>query len=147
MRGNHDRWVFTGMLRDRPKATQIEHLTPECQTFLRALPATRDLDTAVGRLLLCHGMGTFDLETVTAYHTVYALMNNERLKRVIADGYRVMVAGHSHARLNVDVGGLKVINAGTICEPEDAGVLVLDFRKKVLRWVSLEGKQIEESAM
>lgn len=144
VRGNHDRWLFTGIMRDLPKATRIEQLTPASQTFLRELPAWRDLETPAGRVLLCHGVGGFDLETVTAYHTDYALKNNERLQRVIAGGYRVMLAGHSHERLHLDVGRLKVLNAGALCQPESAGVLVLDFAGNLLQWVSLEGTQIEE---
>jgi predicted phosphodiesterase len=61
VRGNHDRWslennnqrVLLGISDQWP-------LAPESIEFLKTLPPTREFDTALGLLLLCHGTGEDD---------------------------------------------------------------------------------------
>ena len=134
VRGNHDRWLFTGMLRDRPTSTQLESLPDRDREFLRTLPPTRTIRTVLGSLLLCHGIGTFDLETVTAYHTEYSLANNRLFREVVEAGHAVMVAGHSHERLVVRTQGLLIINAGAVAHPADAGFVMADLAAKSIQW-------------
>jgi predicted phosphodiesterase len=57
VRGNHDRWVLEGVLRDLPDAHALDQLAPETVRYLRDLPASVDVKLADGtRLVLCHGV-------------------------------------------------------------------------------------------
>jgi predicted phosphodiesterase len=141
--GNHDRWLFTGLLRDRPKATGLGSLSSEHLKFLKTLPAYRELDTPVGRMLLCHGIGASDLEKITDLDTDYSLKVNRALQEVLAsERYRVMVNGHSHCRLVRVVDSLTIVNAGTLCHMEDPGVLRLDFDRNLLQWHRFDGSSV-----
>ena len=138
VRGNHDRWVFTGLLRDTPGATGLHQLTAEHQQFLKRLPPFLELPTAQGLMLLCHGIGTFDLEKITSYDTDYSIRMNRRLQDVVNAGkYRLMVNGHSHERLLMTVGHLRIVNAGTLNHRDDPGFALLDFDRNVVQWHSV----------
>jgi predicted phosphodiesterase len=141
--GNHDRWLFSGVLRDRPGATQLAQLAPEHQRFLKTLPAYRELDTVVGRMLLCHGIGSSDLEKITEFDTDYSLKVNRALQEVLlSERYRLMVNGHSHCRLVCVVGGLTIVNAGTLCHTDDPGILRVDFEQNRLQWYCFQDSSI-----
>ena len=150
VRGNHDRWVFTGILRT-PAGTCVQQLSADSQRFLRNLPRTRELLTTNGVMLLCHGIGEFDLEKITSYDTDYSFRTNQRLQDVISGGkYRLMVNGHSHERLVLRVGELTIVNAGTLTDPEDPGFVLLDFDRNVVQWHQLrstEGSVPEERTL
>jgi predicted phosphodiesterase len=134
VRGNHDRWLFTGLLRDLP-ATQLSELADADREFLRQLPPTRDIPTVAGLMLLCHGIGRHDLEKITSFDTDYSLSQNRFLQEVAdARRYRLMVSGHTHERLTTRVGELVVVNAGAIHRVPDAGFLLLDFAANRLQW-------------
>ncbi len=149
VRGNHDRWLFSGLMRVGKKATQLQDLSARDRQFLQELPATRDLDTERGSVLLCHGIGDFDLGKITSLDTPYALQSNRLLTQVIDKGYAVMVNGHSHEHLVIRERGLVVVNAGTIKEPEPPGVLLLDFPGNRVEWHSLRvpAERVAEQAL
>jgi predicted phosphodiesterase len=141
--GNHDRWLFTGLLRDRPKATALDSLAAEHRRFLKTLPAYRELETSIGRMLLCHGIGSSDLEKITEFDTDYSLKVNRALQGVLeSKRYRVMVNGHSHCRLVRAVESLTVVNAGTLCHAEDPGILRIDFERNLLQWHGFDGSSV-----
>ncbi len=134
VRGNHDRWLFTGLLRDRPDATRLEELTATDRAYVQDLPPTRDIAIPRGRMLLCHGIGVHDLERITRYDTGYSLEHNQALREVIDAGYRLMVHGHTHDRLVTRLGGFVILNAGAIHDEHEAGFLVLDFPRNTVTW-------------
>jgi predicted phosphodiesterase len=138
VRGNHDRWLFTGTLRECAGATHVNDLTPRCRQFLESLPAVREIAIPDGVMLLCHGIGTADLEKITSYDSEYSLRMNRHLNE-IRDGsrYRLMVNGHSHERMTLRVGDLVVINAGALCHPDDPGFMLLDFGDGTMRWYAV----------
>jgi predicted phosphodiesterase len=140
VRGNHDRWLFSGLLRDAPHATELDSLTEEDRTYLQGLPPTLTYRLhGGGSLLLCHGVGTSDLEKFTELHTDYSIRQNRPLQAVLAAGHRVMVNGHTHERCVMRVGPLTIINAGTLKHPEDPGFVLLDFAANRLEWHSIVG--------
>ena len=142
VRGNHDRWVFSGLLRDRPHATDQGTLTEEDRAFIQGLPPTRTYEIhGGGSLLLCHGIGSSDLEKLTEFHTEYAITQNRALQTVLSAGHRVMVNGHSHERGVMQVGPLTIVNAGSLKHPEDPGFVLLDFVTNRLEWHSIAGEQ------
>lgn len=145
VRGNHDRWLFENALRDLHDAHEADDLDPSSREFLRHLPATRDLMTSAGRLLLCHGLGDDDMTGVYPGDFGYGLEVNDRLQRLIRRGdYRFVVNGHTHLRMVRSFGGLTIINAGSLAnnrrvmksgektvgplfDPGDPCALVVDF--------------------
>lgn len=142
VRGNHDRWLFSGVLRDRPKATHHERLSAEDCVFLQALPPMRVFALhGGGSLLLCHGIGDSDLERVTTLHTEYTLMQGRAMQGVLNAGYRVMVNGHSHERLVMRLGALTIVNAGSLAHG-DPGFVVLDFATNAHEWHAISGGEV-----
>ncbi len=55
--GNHDRWL----VRDGVRVEAESGTTDPLRDFLKALPPTREYETAGGSLLLCHGLGENDM--------------------------------------------------------------------------------------
>jgi putative phosphoesterase len=137
VRGNHDRWLFTDVLRDRPHATQLHQLTRSERALVRHLPATRSIAIPGGSMLLCHGVGGYDLERVTRFETDYSLQTNRYLQEVIQQGHRLMVHGHTHERLVTRVGAFVVVNAGAIHLADRRGFVALDFVRNTLTWYSI----------
>ncbi|HSD02988.1 MAG TPA: metallophosphoesterase, partial [Gaiellales bacterium] len=57
VRGNHDRWILEGVLRDLPDAHAFHTLTVQTVGYLTALPPSRELTLAGGTsVLVCHGL-------------------------------------------------------------------------------------------
>ena len=140
VRGNHDRWVFSGLLRDRPHATLSDSLTDQDRAYIQSLPPTRTYEIhGGGSLLLCHGIGSSDLEKLTEFTTDYAMTQNRALQAVLSAGHRVMVNGHTHERGVTRVGPLTIVNAGSLKHPEDPGFVLLDFGTNRLEWHSIVG--------
>ena len=137
VRGNHDRWLFQGVLRDAPGATTLAALTHVSRDFIAQLPAFTDLPVFGGLLLLCHGIGQYDLEKISDYQTDYSLRANPFVREIVSTAkYRMMVCGHSHTRLVRRVDSLTIVNAGTLCEP-GPGFTVIDFGRNVVQWYSI----------
>lgn len=113
VRGNHDRWLLAGLLRDLRGATQA--ILPATRAFLAGLPGTRRLATVAGDLLLCHGVGDDDMAELRADTEGYALACLDRLPALQADPtLAMMIGGHTHAPMLRRLPGLLVINAGTL---------------------------------
>ncbi len=95
-------------------------------------------------MMLCHGIGSSDLEKITDFDTDYSLQVRRSLHELLKlQRYRVMVNGHSHCRLVRAVDSLTVINAGTLCHPQDPGLLRLDFEQNLLQWHSIRDSLVE----
>ncbi|EXJ16496.1 metallophosphoesterase family protein [Imhoffiella purpurea] len=137
VRGNHDRWLLEGVLRDLPHATLASALTPTAKDFIAGLPPTLELDTPRGRLLLCHGLGPHDTKKVNPDDSGYALESNFELQELLCSsrGYRWILNGHSHRRMVRHFPeGTTIVNAGTLGPDEHSGgCLELDFETGVAR--------------
>lgn len=128
VRGNHERWLLGGTMRDVPNATDLSTVSAEEQTYLAGLPMTLTFSTPFGELLLCHGMGPNDMAKVTPDDYGYALESNDELQRLIADPQtRFVVNGHSHRAMVRHFPELTVINAGTLKADNDPCALLIDF--------------------
>ncbi|HEV8548097.1 MAG TPA: metallophosphoesterase family protein [Polyangiaceae bacterium] len=125
--GNHDRWLLSDEQRDKPGATSARSLTERTRTFLDRLPTTLKLQTAYGRLLLCHGVGDDDLACVKPDHLRHDLERNDALKRVLAGPpFELMVNGHTHRAMVRRVRHLTIVNAGTLHRNDERRALILD---------------------
>ncbi len=136
--GNHDRWVLSDTVRDLPDAVRRDQLAPASLAFLRSLPATRELSSPFGRVLLCHGLGANDMAGVTPDDFGYALECNFDLQRLVADDeLRVVLNGHTHKPMLRTFGRLTIANAGTLFREHGPGFVVLDFSSGDVTWHEL----------
>jgi predicted phosphodiesterase len=132
VRGNHDRWLVTNPTRyaELPRATPHDGLTPEQREWLAILPAIRQFESPRGPVLLCHGTGRDDMLGVYPHDGRMMLLANLALQDLIRAGfYRMMVCGHTHARMVRDASGLTIINAGTLRRDQSPGFVVVDFEE------------------
>jgi predicted phosphodiesterase len=126
VRGNHDRWALKDELRNLPDATAA--LDPVHRAFLEALPVTRDYATSAGPLLLCHGLAADDMNRVTPDDFGYALQANDTLQDLLhSEEYRFVVNGHTHRRMVRQLGGLTIINVGTLFREHAPCFVIIDF--------------------
>jgi predicted phosphodiesterase len=119
VRGNHDRWslendgqrILLGISDQWPlAATSIE--------YLKTLPSTREFETPLGPLLLCHGTGEDDQTGVYPGDIGIALESNHQLNAIYSEGrIRFMISGHTHQRMVRVLDHLTLINAAAVaCE-------------------------------
>lgn len=133
--GNHDRWLQDGEMRELPGATDPGELSESSVEFLAGLPATVDFESAAGRVLLCHGIGTNDMASVQPFDHGLALANNEALQGLLAEGrYRYVISGHTHRPMVRAIGSLIVINAGTLLRDHAPCCAVADFGARRLQF-------------
>jgi putative phosphoesterase len=114
IRGNADREVYE----DNPGFAPLEalelvreQLSAEQVEFLRSLPLT----VSVGRVLFCHATPRNDEEIFTAISPDERWA--EALVGVDAD---VVVCGHTHVQFDRRVGGVRLLNAGSVGMPYEA---------------------------
>ena len=124
LRGNADRAVVMGFdgtipphLREHPlfrgDAWAATFLDRADRDFLAGLPPLLALDVdGIGTVLFCHGTARSDEERVTT------ATPPERLARVLAQAAAaVLVGGHTHRQFDREVGGRRMINAGSVGRP------------------------------
>ncbi len=148
--GNHERWYLDGERRDVADATGP--ITEASKAFLRTLPRLRRYDTAVGTMMLCHGVGEDDEAWLRPDTRGYALQDIPTLRELMLDdGVQYMIGGHTHERMVRVFPGLTVVNAGTIHRKDEQTFTVVDFdAKKVSVYSAAEGdtgRLIEELAL
>ncbi len=141
VRGNHDRWLLDGELRDLRLAHLADELTPPALAYLADLPATRRLPTLRGDLLLCHGVGDDDMVRLRPETSGYALTANLALGALLADPtLRLVVGGHTHLRMvrafpRGSGPPLVFINPGTLHRDfDDPGFALVDLEAGVVRF-------------
>jgi predicted phosphodiesterase len=139
VRGNHDRWFAEGSLRGSPDATPLETVSAEGSNYLAQLPVELALGTPIGRLLLCHGIGSDDMNRVGPDDYGYGIEVNEPLQEQIRSGEtRLLVNGHTHRRMVRHFGGLTIVNAGTLRADHDPCCGMLDFQTETVTFWDLD---------
>jgi putative phosphoesterase len=116
VRGNHDRWLLEDRMRSLPNAHHRDALAPQSIALLAALPATREIQTPHGVLLLCHGVGDDDMQRLKPDDDGYALESNVALAALVGGvkKYAFAVGGHTHERMVRKFGDLVFVNPGTL---------------------------------
>lgn len=128
VRGNHERWLLEGVMRELADATTPESLAPATRAWLGALPATRAFETVAGPALLCHGLGEHDMAQFRPDDEGYGLAVNDALHALVRDGeYAFVLGGHTHRRMVRRYRGVTVVNAGTLRRGERPCFAVVDF--------------------
>jgi putative phosphoesterase len=139
VRGNHERWTLSNTMRHVPAATDPATLSPRARTFLESCPATRELSSPLGPLLLCHGLGANDMVKVKPDDVGDALTSNLELQALIRDRrYRVVVNGHSHRPMVRSFETLTIVNAGTLKRDEHPCIVVIDFARRLVDFVPFD---------
>ncbi|HSO39820.1 MAG TPA: metallophosphoesterase family protein [Labilithrix sp.] len=133
VRGNHDRWIRDDDMRTLPHAHRMTGLSPESIELLKSLPVTLSIDLPLGKLLLCHGIGTNDMRRLGADESGYAISSNDDLLKVLFDAtVSIMVCGHTHVPMvrrferGAGKAPLVVVNAGTLAREDNPGFVILD---------------------
>jgi predicted phosphodiesterase len=142
VRGNHDEWLIKNIMRDSPqdslKITQPGELSEKELAYVNALPATITIETTIGSVLLCHGVGHNNMNKINPDDYGYAIEVNDDLQKLIVERkYEAVINGHSHKKMMRDFNGLVVINAGSLVG--QPGFLVVDFKKREVEFHIFEG--------
>jgi predicted phosphodiesterase len=133
VRGNHDRWFLTGVMRDLPEATDASAVPAEAWEYLATLATTRVFSSALGGVLLWHGLGLNDMAKIGPDDFGYALEANEDLQSLQRNpAYRFVVDGHTHHAMVRHLTRLTVINAGTLRSHDNPGFLLVGFENWLL---------------
>jgi predicted phosphodiesterase len=119
LRGNHDRWVVEDPSR-RTDALPRSLLSPAHLAWLAGLPAT--LTLADGAVFACHGSPAggdeeYLLEHVMSGHTVLAPDTAIASRLTGIGDASLVLCGHSHVPRIVTVGGVMVVNPGSVGWP------------------------------
>jgi predicted phosphodiesterase len=143
VRGNHDRWFLDGTMSALRSALDETALTPRTRQFLAGLPATREFATAVGPLLLCHGLGENDLAQLKPWDEGYALQANEDLQELVRERrYALVVGGHTHRRMVRTFQGVTVINAGTLVPEHEPCFVAVDLTVEQVQFYDLRASSV-----
>ena len=131
VRGNHDRWFLAGQQRSLPDAHRTA--TDATRAYLAALPATRQLATPAGSVLLCHGLGPNDMARLTPDDEGYALEVNTDLHALLAADHAIVVGGHTHRRMIRAFGATVLVNPGTLHRHHEPGFMLLDTATRTVQ--------------
>jgi predicted phosphodiesterase len=153
VRGNHDRWLLGGTMRDLEGAQRLAELAPATQAYVAALPATLRLETSRGPLLLCHGFGKDDMLEASGPRAIRHELTGtgyskaESLARLGIDpDVRLIVAGHTHARMAATIDQFFIANPGTLRRTHRAGFAILDVSAEPeVRFFDLDGDRARPS--
>lgn len=136
--GNHDRWLQDGELREATDATDPAELPRNVLDFLEGLPTTAVLESPLGPVLLCHGIGDDDMTGVQPYDHGLALEHNAALSALLREGrYRFVINGHTHRPMVRTIGAITLINAGTLLRDHNPCCAVVDFSDRSVRFLSV----------
>src|SRR5262249_72082 len=139
--GNHERWILAGDARDLPDATPCDAISNQTRSFLSNLPKTRSYKTVAGQLLLCHGLGQYDIGGVWPADEGYALEANIAFLRLMMESeYRFVVNGHTHRRMVRTFEDLTIVNAGTLFHRHNPCFLTADFQIGSVQFYDLGGR-------
>jgi predicted phosphodiesterase len=113
VRGNHERWMFTGQMRSVSNATSIGSLKRRSREFLASLPAVRVLPVVGGTVVLSHGIDEDDMRELPRRPDT-RLVTTLRRSGVIPVSCVALISGHSHRRGSIRVAGTTLVEAGTL---------------------------------
>ncbi len=144
VRGNHDRWLMEDRLRGVANAQRKADLTENSLAFLAALPLELRVPTVTGNLLLCHGVGSNDLQKIWPGTARMPAERCEQLDGIVADeDIHLMVNGHVHYRTLIHFERMLLINAGTLRGDHHPGFSLLDLAEHRIEGFEFTTGQVE----
>lgn len=136
VRGNHERWLLEG------QSFSKEVVSAETRSWLASLPRLVRVDTTLGTLVLCHGVGLEDMAFFPA-NSIDISKHTAAAMTLVSQHARIVVAGHTHMR---DVRAVSVskatfwwINPGSLADDRGAGFAMLDCNASVVTFWNLVG--------
>ncbi len=72
-------------MRSLADATTIDSVERRSIDYIKTLPKKQDIQSSVGEILLCHGLGDKDMSRLTPDDYGYALEANIELQKIISD--------------------------------------------------------------
>ncbi len=146
VRGNHDRWILESRVRHVAQAHQLHNLAPATRDYLSRLPVQLELDTILGRVLLCHGVAGNDLKKVWPGTTRMATERCKKLDAIIETGaYQLMINGHMHFRTLMYFETLTLINAGTLKGTHWPGFSLIDLEQAQISAFEFRPSGVEQT--
>jgi predicted phosphodiesterase len=138
VRGNHERWFLTDMMRELPAATRT--LGAEAHAFLAALPATLRFEVPGGAGLLCHGLAADDMTSVALDADALSIRWNAPLAALLDEEHPLWVLnGHTHRRGVWSYRRLVVINGGTLFREHDPCFSLVDLARGEVTYFDVHG--------
>ena len=147
VRGNHERWLAKSEMRGLPDANTFFDFKLSAWEFVTKLPTQRRFETVAGTMLLCHGLGEYDMGGVWPFDNALTLHTNHALWSLVnLREYDFVINGHTHRRLVQSFDDLTIINAGTLFREHAPCCLIVDFEGGEARYFNLPGEgRIEEA--
>jgi predicted phosphodiesterase len=136
VRGNHERWLLAGTMRDLPDATHT--LGAEARAFLGGLPATRRFDVPGGQVLLCHGLGDDDMASVDPEDRITMRYDPPLLTLLDEERTLWVLNGHTHRRGVWSERTLTIVNAGTLFREHDPCFVLVDLALREVTYFDLD---------
>lgn len=121
VRGNCDREMISMLKREPDPAKPLEarlrwaadQLTPAQRELLAGLPTTIELEVdGLGPVLFCHGSPRDDDEIITR-----ATPERRIVPALAGVSARLVLGGHTHIQYDRVVGGVRLVNAGSVGMP------------------------------
>lgn len=122
VRGNHDRWLLEAAAGDDDLRAAVGQ---EALAFLSALPPTREINTAMGPALVCHGLGANDLAHLPRTFPDSFVRRCIRLGQ-LPPQCRLVLHGHSHLHRQQTCQGVLFITVGTLHPQSGDGCVIVD---------------------
>jgi predicted phosphodiesterase len=138
VRGNHDRWLLEGTNRGVEDASLLEQVGTGPRNYLASLPATLEYSTVNGGLLVCHGLGEYDLASVRPIDTADEIYDNLELWSLYRrTDLRFVINGHTHRREVRRFHHLIVIGVGTLHRDNTPCCAVIDIPSAVVEFYDI----------
>lgn len=149
VRGNHDRWLLSDRMRSLPHAQGRDALDDDSLAWLGALPTSLAIDE--GRVVLTHAVFDDDMSFVRADTRAIDVLDNRAWSRAIErhPAMRVLITGHTHARMIRRIGGVLWVNPGTLHVEHSPGFLLIELDRSLdgeLRVFDFDAGEIVERA-
>jgi hypothetical protein len=124
-------------------ATPPEHLSADSWGHLAALPPTLEYPTAGGELLVCHGLGEYDLASAHPKDSAEEIHDNLELWALYRRaGLRLVINGHVHRREVRRFYHLTVIGVGTLQRDEAPCCAIIDVLGQAVEFYDLDGGSV-----
>jgi putative phosphoesterase len=137
IRGNHDRWLVADEMRALANAQRMSDLRAATQEFFRTLPATLEIESNAGKILVCHGVGENDMRKLVPDAWGYELETNDELHALMRSDYTIAIGGHTHQRMARRFENLVFVNPGTLHRDYEPGFALLDLDQRTIQFADL----------
>lgn len=148
VRGNHERWLLTGRLRDLPHAHSREDLSVDERAWIEALPISLAFEDDT--VVLTHALFEDDMTFVrrdTNARDVLETPAYERARKRLPS-MRVLVTGHTHAAMVRSIDGVLFINPGSlVAEPAPSFAIFDSVEMFVRLFEFVDGSIVERSTI